>query len=215
MFVKILLLEDTVSLAEIIQEMLEEKGYKVDWFEEGEEALFHSVNGYDCFILDINVPNVDGLELLKEIRSREKKTPAIIISANIELETIQKAYGMGCNDFLKKPFYMYELERKIELLCSSLELMLLDNGFSYEVQEGLLYDTKKRVVKLTPKESRFMRLLAKTPNKLVTIDAIEQYVWEGDEVSLWGVRSLVKRLRTKLSEKSIETQSYGYALLTL
>ncbi|WP_425353000.1 response regulator transcription factor [Sulfurospirillum barnesii] len=215
MFVKILLLEDNVSLAEIIQEMLEEKGYKIDWFEEGEEALFHSANGYDCFILDINVPNVNGLELLKEIRSREKKTPAIIISANIELETIQKAYGMGCNDFLKKPFYMYELERKIELLCSGLELMLLADGFSYELQEELLYDAKKNVVKLTPKESRFMRLLAKTPNKLVTIDAIEQYVWEGDEVSLSGIRSLVKRLRTKLSEKSIETQSYGYALLTL
>ncbi|AFL68203.1 response regulator with CheY-like receiver domain and winged-helix DNA-binding domain [Sulfurospirillum barnesii SES-3] len=212
---KILLLEDNVSLAEIIQEMLEEKGYKIDWFEEGEEALFHSANGYDCFILDINVPNVNGLELLKEIRSREKKTPAIIISANIELETIQKAYGMGCNDFLKKPFYMYELERKIELLCSGLELMLLADGFSYELQEELLYDAKKNVVKLTPKESRFMRLLAKTPNKLVTIDAIEQYVWEGDEVSLSGIRSLVKRLRTKLSEKSIETQSYGYALLTL
>ena len=95
---KILLLEDNVNLAEIIKEMLEEKGHNTDWFDDGEAALFASVNGYDCFILDIHVTSMDGLMLLKEIRDREKKTPVIIISAHIELETIQKAYMNGCNE---------------------------------------------------------------------------------------------------------------------
>lgn len=212
---KILLLEDNINLAEIIREILEEKGHHVDWFEDGEIALFHSVNGYDCFVLDIHVPNMDGLALLKEIRFREKKTPAIIISANIELETIQKAYVAGCNDFLKKPFYMYELERKIALLCPMPEHIFLHDGFTYDTHEEILYNAEAMPIKLTQKERRFMTLLSKTPNIIVSILAIEQYVWEGEDVSLSGLRSLVKRLRTKLFDKSIETQNYGYRLIVI
>lgn len=212
---KILLLEDNVSLAEIIKEMLEAKGHKVDWFNDGEVALFESANGYDCFVLDIHVPTMDGIELLKEIRQREKKTPAIIISANIELETIQKAYIAGCHDFLKKPFYIYELERKIDLLCPANERLRLQDGLSYDPKDELLYDALNDVIKLTLKERRLMTLLAKTPNIIVSIELIEQYVWEGEEVGIAGLRSLVKRLRTKLCEKSIETQNYGYRLVVL
>jgi DNA-binding response OmpR family regulator len=101
---KILLLEDNVSLAEIIKEVFEEKGFTLDWFVDGQEALYSIVDGYDCFILDIHVPRLNGVALLKEIRDRDSKTPAIIISSDIELETIQKAYASGCNDFLKNHF---------------------------------------------------------------------------------------------------------------
>ena len=64
---KILLLEDNKRLSNLIIEALEEKGYKVDWFEDGKVALESIYNGYDCFILDINVPGMDGLSLLKEL----------------------------------------------------------------------------------------------------------------------------------------------------
>jgi len=158
---------------------------------------------------------MDGIALLKEIRQREKKTPAIIISANIELETIQKAYIAGCHDFLKKPFYIYELERKIDLLCPANERLKLHNGLSYDLKDELLYDALNNVMKLTLKERRLMTLLAKTPNIIVSIELIEQYVWEGEDVGIAGLRSLVKRLRTKLCEKSIETQNYGYRLVVL
>lgn len=210
---KILLLEDNVNLAEIIKEMLEEKEHIVDCFEDGETALFESNKGYDCFILDINVPALDGISLLKEIREREKKTPAIIISANIELETIQKAYNAGCHDFLKKPFYMYELEKKIDLLCPSNEELLLADGFCFNPKEKLLYDTNNQPVHLTRKEQRFITFLSKTPNKTVNNEIIELYVWEGEEVGISGLRSLVKRLRSKLGDKSIKTQNYGYSLI--
>ena len=89
---KILLLEDNKRLSNLIIEALEEKGYKVDWFEDGKVALESIYNGYDCFILDINVPGMDGLSLLKELRVMDDKTPAIIISVNVELETIKDAY---------------------------------------------------------------------------------------------------------------------------
>lgn len=210
---KILLLEDNTNLAEIIKEMLEEKGHRVDWFEDGEAALFASVNGYDCFVLDIHVASMDGIALLKEIRSRDKKTPTIIISANIELETIQKAYSSGCNDYLKKPFYVYELETKIDLLSPPSDAYLLPGGYVFSPRDEVLYAPDRQSVKLVLKERRFLSLLAKTPNVVVTNEAIEQYVWEGRDVSLTGLRSLVKRLRAKMDDKCIETQNYGYRLI--
>lgn len=210
---KILLLEDNVNLAEIIQEMLEEKGHKVDWFDDGEKALFASMNGYDCFVLDIHVSSMDGIALLKEIRIREKVTPAIIISANIELETIQKAYMNGCNDFLKKPFYIYELEKKIDLLSPASHEYRLLGGYTYNTHDEILSTPDHQSIKLTLKERRFLSLLAKTPNVVIANEVIEQYVWEGKEVSLMGLRSLIKRLRAKVNEKCIETQNYGYRLI--
>ena len=110
---KILILEDNERLANLIVEALEQKKYHVNLFSDGKRALEAIDNGYDCFILDINVPGIDGLSLLKEIRSMDDSTPAIIISANVELDTIQEAYSKGCDEYLKKPFYMYELETKI------------------------------------------------------------------------------------------------------
>lgn len=210
---KILLLEDNVNLAEIIKEMFEEKGLSVDWFQDGQEALYAIINGYDCFILDINVPTLSGLKLLEEIRDRDKNTPTIIISSNIELETIQKAYVHGCNDFLKKPFYIYELERKVDLLCKNEKKIDFCNGFSYNLEEEILFDEKNDSVKLTQKEKRLLTLLCKTPNKTVTLETIEQYVWEGEIVGISGIRSLIKRVRSKICKEFIQTENYGYKLV--
>ncbi|RXJ66667.1 DNA-binding response regulator [Halarcobacter ebronensis] len=211
---KILLLEDNVSLAEIIKEMFEEKGLIVDWFKDGEEALYAIINGYDCFVLDINVPSLSGLNLLKEIRDRDKTTPAIIISSNIELETIQKAYVNGCNDFLKKPFYIYELECKVDLLCKNEKNINLCEGFSYNLKDEILYDKENNSVKLTHKEKRLLTLLCKTPNITVSLEVIEQYVWEGEIVGISGIRSLIKRVRLKICKEFIQTENYGYKLIT-
>jgi DNA-binding response OmpR family regulator len=212
---KILLLEDNVSLAEIIKEVFEEKGFTLDWFVDGQEALYSIVDGYDCFILDIHVPRLNGVALLKEIRDRDSKTPAIIISSDIELETIQKAYASGCNDFLKKPFYIYELECKVDLLAKKNELIILGNGYQYDVNSETLYDSDQNIVKLTLKEKRLLTLLSKTPNRIVSLDVIEQYVWEGELVGISGIRSLIKRVRAKISKEVVQTENYGYKLIIL
>jgi len=137
---KILLLEDNLNLASIIKEMLEEKKYKVDFFSDGNLVLDNFMNGYDCFILDINVPNVDGLTLLKTIRDYDLSIPVIIISSNIELNTIKNAYVKGCNDFLKKPFYIYELEAKIDLLCKKDTIIYLNDDFYFNIDEEILFN---------------------------------------------------------------------------
>ena len=176
---KILLLEDNKRLSNLIIEALEEKNYKVDWFEDGKKALDSIYNGYDCFILDINVPGIDGLTLLKEIRVMDDKTPAIIISANVELETIKDAYLRGCDEYLKKPFYIYELELKLDKLCkkSQNNITLLE-GFIYDIDKERLVDPHNEEVKLAKKEILLLNLFSKNLEKIITFEQIEQYVWK-------------------------------------
>lgn len=211
---KILLLEDNKRLSNLIIEALEEKGYKVDWFEDGKVALESIYNGYDCFILDINVPGMDGLSLLKVLRVMDDKTPAIIISANVELETIKDAYVKGCDEYLKKPFYIYELELKLDKLCKKDDdnLALLGD-FIYDIKKEKLFDDKKDEVKLAKKEILLFNLFSKNIEKVITFEQIEQYVWEGDLTTNENIRALIKRLRKKLPDETIISQGgMGYIL---
>lgn len=211
---KILLLEDNQRLSNLIIEALSQKKYKVDWFEDGKSALNALHNGYDCFILDINVPGVDGLTLLRELRVMDNKTPAIIISANVELDTIKDAYNRGCDEYLKKPFYIYELELKLDKLCKKEKKSIaLPNNYIYNIDTEFLYDDKKEEVKLAKKEILLLNLFIKNLEKIVTFEHIEQYVWEGDFTTNDNIRALVKRLRKKLPKDTILSQGgIGYKL---
>ncbi|MFT5835528.1 MAG: DNA-binding response OmpR family regulator [Sulfurimonas sp.] len=209
---KILVLEDNIRLANLIKEALEQKNYHVDLFYDGKEALSVIDNGYDCFILDINVPGIDGLSYLKEIRIMNNSIPSIIISANVDLETIQDAYTKGCDEYLKKPFYMYELETKVDKLCKiTNSLIKLQNDFSYNISTEILLDANKQEIKLAKKEILLMDLLAKDIDKIITFEQIEQYVWEGNLTTNDNIRALVKRLRRKLPTDTIVSQGgMGY-----
>lgn len=211
---KILVLEDNQRLANLIAEALREKKYHIDVFEDGKAALGAIDNGYDCFILDINVPGLNGLSLLKEIRVMDKTTPAIIISANVELDSIQEAYTKGCDEYLKKPFYMYELEMRIDRLCKpKANILKLAEGFSYCVERERLSNGDGEEVKLAKKEILLLNLFAKNLDKNITFERIEQYVWEGELTNTENIRALVKRLRKKLPDNVIENQGgVGYRL---
>jgi len=211
---KILVLEDNKRLSNLIVEALGQKNYHVDLFSDGQEALDAIDNGYDCFILDINVPSVNGLTLLKEIRSMDENTPAIIISANVDLETIQEAYTKGCNEYLKKPFYMYELETKLEKLCEikNEPISLLEN-YTYDVQKERLYDSDGVEIKIAKKEILLLNLFSKNLGKIVSFEQIELFVWQGDLTTNENIRALIKRVRKKLPLNSILSQGgMGYKL---
>lgn len=201
---KILLLEDNDRLKNSIVKRLELKGYQVDAFEDGLEALDSAYNGYDCFVLDINVPSLDGINILKELREN-METPILIISSNIDLDTIKDAYGFGCDDYLKKPFYIDELELKIEKLCQlDIQLIKLDNEFIYKVDSRELYKNNE-LVKLTKKETLLLHFGLTNKAKVLNFDQISNYVWEGDITTTDSIRTLVMRLRKKLPLNSIET----------
>ena len=211
---KLLVLEDNQRLSRLIAEAMEQKHYHVDLFDDGKRALEAIDNGYDCYILDINVPGMDGLSLLKEIRSMDTTTPAIIISANVELDTIQDAYCKGCDEYIKKPFYMYELELKIERLCKPKEnIIKIIGGFSYHLEHELLFDATNEEIKLAKKEILLLNLFAKNLDKTISFERIEQYVWAGELTTTENIRALIKRLRKKLPDDTITNQGgVGYRL---
>ena len=86
--------------------------------EDGEKAYeLYKLKKPDIMIIDINIPKISGLELLKYIRQKDLKTPVVIITASLELENIKTAYKNGCDEYIKKPFYLEELEIKIDKIC--------------------------------------------------------------------------------------------------
>lgn len=202
---KILLLEDNVKLNQTIAKRLSLKGYKVDAYLDGLEAYESIDRGYACFILDINVPSLDGVKLLKKIREYYDEVPVIIISASVELDMIKEAYDFGCNDYLKKPFFIDELEIKIDKLCKINDnFIYFDENCYFDFKSSLLSCNQKEQ-RVTKKEKLLLNLFLSHKNKLITFDAIESYVWEGNVTSLESIRSLIRRVRKILPKEYIQT----------
>lgn len=112
---KILLLEDDLVLGETIQEMLSEVGYNTVWVKDGGEAAEKAFEqSFDLYVLDINVPELNGFDLLESLRDAQDETPAIFISAMTDIAAMTKGFSVGADDYLKKPFYPQELLLRIE-----------------------------------------------------------------------------------------------------
>lgn len=202
---KILLLEDNKKLNETITKRLTLKGYNVLSFTDGALACEKIADGFSCFILDINVPNIDGIKILKKIREYYKVLPVIIISASVELDVIKQSYDFGCNDFLKKPFFIDELEIKIEKLCNiKNEKINFDENCFFDFKSAIIQMNEKDV-RLTKKEKLLMNLFLSKKNQVISYESIEDYVWEGNFASLESIRSLIRRLRKIIDKDYIQT----------
>lgn len=202
---KILLLEDNKKLNQTIQKRLKLEGYEVDCFIDGQEAYDHIGEGYNCFVLDVNVPTLDGVDLLKKIREYYSDIPVIIISATVELDIIKKAYGFGCSDYLKKPFFIDELKIKIDKLCNISDKVIYfdkDCYFDYKSSVVVISGKEQRVTK---KERLLLNLFLNNKNRVVTFDNIQESVWEGNVASLEAIRTLVRRIRKILVKEYIQT----------
>jgi len=208
---KIFLLEDNKTLNETIKLKLEMKGYKVFSYIDGQEALDNITEGFSCFVLDINVPNINGIEILKSIRGYFPNVPVIIISATIELDIIKKSYEFDCNDYLKKPFFIDELEIKIDRLCKvPKNEVIFDNNCIFNFSNTFLSINKKKK-ELSKKEALLLNLFLLNKNNLISYQNIQDYVWEGEYVSLDAIRTLIKRLKKKLVKPYINSRyNSGY-----
>jgi len=209
---KILLLEDNRRLNNTIVKRFKSKNFTIDSFLDGQDALNSIDRGYDCFVLDINVPSIDGLSVLKYVKDSYPNIPVLIISSSVELESIKGAYNLGCDDYIKKPFYIDELELKIEKLCNlEGETILLSENTEYNIHTRELF-FKNESIKLTKKERLLLNLFIKNLNKVVSFEEIQSYVWH-DIASVDSIRSLVMKIRKKLPENQIETLiDVGYRL---
>jgi len=200
----VLLIEDDVFLSDLIGEYLTSKGYEVTTLFDGSEAIeCIDANSFDMYIVDINIPNVNGLEIIKYIRQIDLDTPTIIITASIELENIKTAFENGCDEYIKKPFYLEELGIRINKLLNkkniSENLIKISHSTTYSFEyEELTVDGK--IVKLRKKERKLLEILLKNINKTVSTESIENYVWENEIRESYPLRALVSDLRKKLKK---------------
>ncbi len=200
----ILLLEDDIALNKAIRRVLELDHHNVSTFTDGQELVDSLEQGYDLYILDINVPHISGLELLDMILVQNAQAKVIMISSNTDLQSLQTAYDLGCVDYLKKPFHITELRAKINHLKREREHLVS------------LVNLKDRREALTKKEKRLLNLLLDHQMHTVTYDMIEHDVYESKPMSMDALRTLVRRLRAKLTDNIIENMiDEGYSISNL
>jgi DNA-binding response OmpR family regulator len=207
---RVFLLEDDFSLNESIKDMLESESFLVDCFYDGKVALDSINSNYDLFILDIFVPNLNGIELMYRIKKENSNSIVFIMSANIDISTIEEAYKKGCDDYIKKPFNIQELLFKLKKYNKSGELFKLEDELFFDLKlKKLIY--KNIDIELTKKEKQFLNLLVDNRGSIVNYSLIEDVVYDREYKTIDAIRSLVKRLRKKLPKDIIFTNlDQGY-----
>ncbi len=215
---RILYVEDEKFLAEAVIHILKKNKIDVDYAADGEEGLELALKpNYDCIVLDIMLPKMSGLEILKIARSHEIKTPIIILSALNEVEDKIRGLETGADDYLAKPFKTAELIARINALTRRpplAEKKVAKFG-------DLKYDITNRTlngVELTDKEAGIFEMLIKNPNIAVTKAQILAHVWGADsefdenyvEVYMSYLRRKIKDLKSNVKIKTI--RSLGYKL---
>ena len=222
---RVLLLEDDVTLNETISEELEELGYEVDIVEDGEEAMDKIYEKcYDILLLDVNVPKIDGFELLKEVRDREIQTPAIFITSLNSVDDLTKGYEIGGDDYIRKPFELKELIVRMEsalkreyLHKKSDDRVLIDEekNIYYDINQNTLYiDDKEQT--LNKKESKLLKLFLKHQNEILSHERIYDIIWDYDErYSEASLRTYIKNIRKLIGkEKIVSIKKQGYKFTT-
>ena len=214
---KILLLEDDLLLNEIIEEHLEEKGHDVDCAYDGSEALeFIYSKNYDILLFDVNVPSLNGFELLKHLRDENINTATIFITSANLLEDVEEGFKTGCDDYIKKPFELKELDLRIKNVCrlhniSPNKLLKISEDIKFDVNNlEIIKDNEK--IHIRQKESDVLLYLMKRKNVAVSVDELSMNVWAyEDNPSPATIRTYIKNLRKILNEDLISNiRGVGY-----
>ncbi|EAK0811671.1 response regulator transcription factor [Campylobacter lari] len=222
MAAKILLLEDDLSLNEIINEALSDEGFKVSCVYDAQEALEKAYEeNFDLWIFDVKVPKGNGFEVLKELRESAKKTPAIFLTSLSMLDDVKQGFLSGCDDYIKKPFDVDELIIRVKNIIKrnfshqkeDLILLSSSKNISFDPINKTLYQNEE-IINLTNKEKELLALLLKKRPHFVNIETIFDEIWSLDEEPvIMSLRVYIKNLRKILGKDLIINQrNIGYAI---
>ena len=224
----ILIVEDDPNLGKILQDYLKLKGYKITLAVDGEDGLSKfSKDNFDFIILDIMMPKKDGFSLAKDIREINNIVPILFLTAKNMKENIIKAFKLGADDYLTKPFSMEELILRIKAIqkrvtvdkVNPLPDKFVFSEFTFYHKENLL-SIRDKVIKLTTKENELLKLFCLKINKKVNRKEALIKIW-GDD-SYYNARSMdvyIAKLRKhmKLTDKNVKIitlHGYGFKLFT-
>lgn len=211
---KVILLEDEYLLNANIKEYLELKGMVVEAYMNGGELLDKCNLKADIAILDIQVPGATGFEVIEWIKRVNAKIPVIFMTAYTDIQSIKKGYGLGCSDYLKKPFNLEELWLRIHQLVESERntKVTLGDKLIFDLESEQLHDASEEV-KLTKIQRKILKLLVKNKNTTVTYEILIDEVWNDVFIKSNTIASHIKELRKFLPDGMIESvRAEGYRL---
>ncbi len=212
---RILLIEDDRMIGKAVADGLSASGQAVDWFTDGVSAEYAPDEvEYDCILLDLGLPKIDGLTLLKRWRGKKNRTPVIILTARDGLDDRILGLDRGADDYVVKPFDLSELMARIRAVTrrakGSSEDALLTNGVltlnpvSHEVKVRA-EDGSEREVMLTAREFALLEALLLRPGAVLSREALEQRIYSyDDEVESNAVEYLIHTLRRKIGAACIK-----------
>ncbi len=200
---KILVVEDEIALSDALKEILKRNQYNVDTVDNGEDGLEYALTGlYDCIILDIMLPIMDGLQVLKILRKSKISTPVMLLTAKSDIDDKITGLDCGADDYLTKPFVTGELLARVRALTRRTGEVNVD---TYEFQ-GLslnkntyMLSFESQSVKLSLKEYQIMEILIMNPNQIITKERFIEKIWGFDsDVEYNNIEVYISFLRKKI-----------------
>jgi two-component system, OmpR family, response regulator len=217
---RVLLVEDDQILADGLARSLRHSGYAVDALTDGQSAdTALSTQSFDLVILDLGLPGMPGLEVLKRLRARSNKTPVLILTAADSVEQRVRGLDLGADDFVAKPFSLSELEARVRALVrrgTSGGASLLKHGPLTLDQAGKVATLHDKPLDLSAREVALLELLLQRSGRLVSKEQIVDSLCEwGEDISLNAIEVYVHRLRKKLEPGGVRiatVRGLGYCL---
>lgn len=215
---RLLLVEDDHIIGDGISAWLSESGHAVDWLKEG-TSVSHalSIQQYDMLILDLNLPGISGLELLKKIRAESNDIYVLILTARDTVEDRVKGLDAGADDYLVKPFDLNELSARIRALSrrryGKSDPLLCYKTITLDLASHTAYSSNEQV-DLSNREFSILQLFIENAGKVLSRNLLEEklYGW-GDEVSSNTIEVHIHHLRKKFGQDVIKTiRGVGYLL---
>ena len=218
---RILIVEDEVSLAELVSERLIKERYTVDVSHDGADGLYNALTGiYDLILLDIMLPKKDGIEILRELRAEGVTSKVIMLTAKGELEDKLIGFGEGANDYVPKPFHIDELVARInaQLRVASVkkeELIYGNTLLDYKTPAVCNKDTGESI-KINNKEFQLLEYFMMNHSQVLSKEMIYDRVWgmENDSLSnnleayMSFVRKKLKMIDSNVTIKSVRNMGY-------
>lgn len=215
---RVLLLEDDPLFADTLVDLLQESGFEVVHVPNGQSALDKTfTQKFDLYLLDINVPLIDGITLLKELRDSNDNTPAIFLTSHKDKEMLKKSFMSGADDFLTKPFDTDELLLRINALLKRFQsegALCIGLLCSDDIHKRISYN--KEELDLSKKEYELLLLLMKHANNTVPKEMILNELWSSSEGGSDGaLRVYINRIKQLVPQINIENvRGIGYKLVS-
>lgn len=221
---KILYAEDEEELSNAVTVLLKRNGYSVDCVYDGKNALDYALNlSYDLIILDLMMPLVDGLTVLKNIRQNQITTPILILTAKSQTDDVVTGLDLGADDYLTKPFNIKILLARIRALTRRDSRNKSDNltfgDLSLDRQKSRISVNGKEAT-LVNKELQILEMLMLNTDKIVSTESLLNSAWSSDDYSteenlyvfMSYLRKKMKQLNSKVEIKGYRNQGYGLIL---